>query len=156
MDQKDVRIVKLPALRVAWVVGFGQSPEILALEKMNAWMKEHNLPASQTRLFGFDNPSPSAGSPNYGYEVWVTVEPEVEASGGIGIKTFEGGLYAVTRFSGNPELLPGAWAQLMAWVEASSYSPGRHQWLEEHLYQPVVLLEDIDKMVFDLYLPINR
>ncbi len=156
MDQKDVRIVELPALRVAWVIGFGESPEMQALEKMNTWLKEHNLPTSQIRLFGFDNPSPSAGSPNYGYEVWATVEPEIEPGSGVGIKTFEGGLYAVARYSGKPELLPHAWAQLMAWVEASSYAPGRHQWLEEHLYQPAALQGDVDKMVFDLYLPIIR
>ena len=40
----------------------------------------------KARFFGFNNPNPSPGSPNYGYEQWLTVGPEVQAEGGIVIK----------------------------------------------------------------------
>lgn len=159
MENKEVRIIELPRMRVAWTTGFGEGPEILAWNKMMAWLKQHNLLETSPRLFGFNHPNPSAGSPNYGYEVWATVGPDVQPEGEIGIKEFEGGLYAVARHTGSPEFLPGSWQNLLAWVEASSYSPAHHQWLEEHLHLPVVTLSptqwDFDKMVFDLYLPVK-
>lgn len=150
---KEIRIVELPRLRVAWVIGFGSSPEAQAWEKMTAWMQQQHLFETSPRLFGFNNPNPSAGSPNYGYEVWVTVGPDVQPQGEIGIKEFEGGLYAVARHAGSPEFLPGAWQNLLAWVEASRYSPSHHQWLEEHLHLPNI--PDFENMVFDLYLPVQ-
>ena len=45
------------------------------------------------RLFGFNNPDPSAGSPNYGYEVWIVVDrDEMTPEDGVEIKAIPGGL----------------------------------------------------------------
>ena len=71
----DVRIVQLEPLRVASALGFGPSPEAIAWEKILGWARQNGLPdAASTgatgkpapRFFGFNNPSPSPGSPNYG------------------------------------------------------------------------------------------
>lgn len=102
----DVRIVQLEPLRVASALGFGPSPEAIAWEKILGWARQNGLlpegdatqpETSGVRFFGFNNPSPSPGSPNYGYEQWMTVGPDVVGSGEIPIKEFPGGLYAVTR-----------------------------------------------------------
>jgi hypothetical protein len=52
------------------------------------------------RTFGFNNPDPSPGSPNYGYEIWLGVGPDVEESPPIEIKQVVLGKYAVTRCVG--------------------------------------------------------
>ena len=102
MEELQVRIVQLEPLRVASAHGFGESPEGMAWDKLIAWIRKTGLldQPEKPRLFGFNNPSPSAGSPNYGYETWVTVGPEVQPEGEIMIKDFAGGLYAVTRLTG--------------------------------------------------------
>ena len=78
MNTLDVRLVTLAPMRVASFYGFGPSPELVAWEKLMAWSRPKNLldgPAL-ARIFGFNNPNPSAGSPNYGYEFWIEVDPQ--------------------------------------------------------------------------------
>ena len=83
MDQPDFRIVQLEPLRVASAHGFGEGPETLAWDKLTAWARERGLwqDGTSRRFFGFNNPDPSPGSPNYGYETWMTVGSEVELGG---------------------------------------------------------------------------
>ena len=148
MSKNDVRIVKLEPLRVAAVHGFGPEPEGIAWDKMMAFVAANNL--TGVRYFGFNNPNPAPGSPNYGYEQWVTVGPEVEASGDVAIKAFGGGLYAVMRCQG-VQNIQGAWQELVGWAESSPYRRSNHQWLEEVLTPPPTPFEEF---VLDLYLPI--
>jgi DNA gyrase inhibitor GyrI len=152
--QLDVRIISLPALRVASFHAFSSSPEQDAWKKMESWAKPKGLleKQGQKRIFGFNNPDPSPGSPNYGYEFWITVSPEVLPEAGVQIKEFSGGLYAVTRCEvGDPgDDIYATWQKLVAWLENSSYKHGMHQWLEEHLF-----VEIPGKVfVLDLFLPI--
>lgn len=104
------------------------------------------------RLFGFDNPPPSAGSPNRGYEFWITVSPDVQPDGEIRIKDFPGGRYAVLHVNvGDPwQDIPPAWEKLVKWAEESSYHTASHQCLEEH-FAPSDNEKDFE---LDLYLPI--
>lgn len=153
MSRLEIRIVHLEALRVASAYGFGASPEAIAHEKMQNFLKAKNLLdgyGTKYRHFGFNNPNPSPGSPNYGYEIWTEVGPDVHPEGDIRIVDFSGGLYAVTRFE-NLENIGRVWGELAQWREASNYREAHHQWLE-NLINP--LEADFTKYVFDLYLPI--
>jgi DNA gyrase inhibitor GyrI len=147
----DVRIVQLQSLRVASAYGFGASPESQAWQNLLNWARAEGLTDRPAyRFFGFNNPSPSVGSPNYGYEQWMTVDEKVAGGGPITIKDFPGGLYAVMRCTGL-EHIQATWAQLAAWAEARGYRMGHHQWLEECFTPEAERLEDY---VFDLYLPL--
>ena len=74
MSEKEVRIVNLEAMHIASALGFGKEPEGIAWNKILAFVAENNLKDNKDiRYFGFNNPNPSAGSANYGYEQWVTV-----------------------------------------------------------------------------------
>lgn len=148
----DVRIIHLEPMRVASLLGYGTEPEMQAWDKMFAWMERHNLLNKPHRLFGFNNPSPTPGSPNYGYEVWVTVDSDVNSDDTVTVKDFAGGAYAVTRHTG-VEGIPETWMRLSAWAETSPHQVARHQWLEEH----IKVGRDVpsDEFVLDLYLPIK-
>ena len=156
MGELDVRIVKLDRMRVASAYGFGQSPEGQAWETLIAWAKPKGLldDRQNHRIFGFDNPSPSPGSPNYGYELWIEVGPDVEPEQDVRIVAFLGGLYAVTRCEVPPSepyrVIPATWKRLVTWREDSPYRCGSHQWLEESI---PIELPGIE-FVLDLYLPI--
>ena len=88
MNELNVRIVKLEPMRVASFHGFGTSPEHQAAENLIAWAGPKGLldAGGKHRIFGFDNPCPSPGSPNYGYEFWITIEPHVKPEEAIEIK----------------------------------------------------------------------
>ena len=156
MSNLEVRIVKLPPMRVACVNGFGESPEGMAFDKMKAWAEAHDLIGKPYRLFGYNNPDPSPGSPNYGYDVWLTVDESVQADGEARIIDFPGGLYAVTRIDvKNPwEDIPGTWQKLVKWMEASKYRHGQHQWLEEHIGPLEEMGGGDQPFTLDLHLPI--
>ena len=118
MSEMEVRIVQLEPIHVASALGFGDGPEGQAAEKILAFARAKNL-LQQTpapRFFGFNNPSPAAGSPNYGYELWMEVGAQVQGDGDITIKDFPGGLYAVARCKG-VEPIPETWKQLTTWLE---------------------------------------
>ncbi|MDY0019294.1 MAG: GyrI-like domain-containing protein [Anaerolineae bacterium] len=152
MDTLEVRIVKLEPMRVASVYGFGASPEGEAIGKLAAWAGPKGLldVPGQHRIFGFNAPNPSAGSPNYGYEMWITVGPEVEPDGEVRVQEFPGGLYAVTQCKG-VETITATWKRLIAWLTESKYKHADHQWLEEQL---TPLDTALDELTLDLYAPI--
>lgn len=157
----DIRIVRLEPMRVASIYEFGKEPEVLAYEKLISWAEPRGLlnDPDKHRIFCFNNPHPSAGSPNYGYEFWITIGCDVEAEADVRILDFGGGLYAVTRIvvQGKPwEEIPAGWKHLDAWIADSDHKPGSHQWLEEHVRTRDALEGEwtLHECTLDLYYPI--
>lgn len=154
MSELEVQMVRLEPMRVASAHGFGASPEEEAWNKILAFAGSKGLLDSpeEHRFFGFNNPNPSPGSPNYGYEQWMTVGPDVEAEGGVTIKEIPGRLYAVARCEGVSNI-GRVWQELVTWFADSPYNkpPHFHECLEELLTPPDVPYEEY---VFDLYLPV--
>lgn len=156
MSELEVRIVDLPPLRVASALGFGKEPEAIAGEKIFSFLKEKGLWEGMERLdfYGFNNPDPSPGSPNYGYEQWVVVPEGVEGTEDVTVKTFPGGKYAVTRCKGIPNIYQ-TWQKFVAWREDSPYLYGGHQWLEKWVNPSKESLSP-EALVMDLYMPITE
>jgi effector-binding domain-containing protein len=152
MSDFQVRIVEMEPMRVASALGYGASPELQAWEKILAFAESKGLDRETARFFGFNNPNPSPGSPNYGYEQWMTVGPDVEGEGEVTIKEIPARRYAVAHCEGL-STIGFVWGQLVTWFEDSPYKkpPHWHQCLEELLTSPDVPFEEY---VFDLYLPI--
>ncbi len=155
MADLEVRIARLAPLRVAATLGYGPEPEAQAWEKLLAWARPRGLLQGKPRFFGFNNPGPEPGSPNYGYEQWMTVTPAVETQGEIEIKDFPGGLFAVTRCQ-SAFNLPQTWQDLVTWQEQSRYRMASNRCLEECLTPEVFDQKPVpfDQLVFDIYLPI--
>ena len=158
MENLDIRFISLPAMRVVSFYAFSSNPETQSWEKTVTWAKAHNCwqEAPTIRVFGFNNPDPTAGSPNYGYEYWLSVGDDVQSDNNTTIKEFSGGMYAVLRcvVSSSPwEIIPASWGQLVKWLESSHYKLGNHQCLEEHLTR----FDSNDQgFILDLYLPITE
>jgi DNA gyrase inhibitor GyrI len=151
MSELNVKVVKLEPMRVASAYGFGEQPETEAWDKILTWAKSQGITDYENyRFFGFNNPNPSPGSPNYGYEQWITVSMGIKPEEGIEIKDFSGGLYAVAHCEGIQNI-GDVWKQLVIWREGSQYKETHHQWLEECFTPEAKNLEDY---VFDLYAPI--
>ena len=151
MEDLNVRIVRLAPMRVASAYGFGASPR--GWRGGTCWTGRRRAGCwtmNRRRVLRVQQPQPIGGSPNYGYEQWMTVGPDVAGSGEVTIKEFAGGLYAVTRCKGL-QTITDTWHRLATWCEGSPYVMGQHQWLEECFTPDAARLEDY---VFDLYLPI--
>lgn len=152
MSELEVRIVEMEPMRVATAHGFGESPEEVAVQKMLDFMESKELDFGDVKWFGFNNPDPAPGSSNYGYDVWVTVGPDVEGDGEITIKEIPARRYAVARCEGLSNI-GQVWRQLVLWFEDSPYKKPPHwkECLENLLTHPRTPYEEF---VFDLHLPI--
>ncbi|NIM49048.1 MAG: hypothetical protein GTO22_07285 [Gemmatimonadales bacterium] len=153
----DVHIVDLPPMRVATTRALGNSPEDEAWEKLRAWAEPRGLLDDLQRhpVYGYNNPPPVPGRPDYGYEFWIKVDPDAEPEGDVELKDFGGGRYAVTscRLHGDPEgSVPEVWQKLLGWVESSGHT-WRHTHELEGLLNPEAPHEQI---LLDLYLPIEE
>jgi DNA gyrase inhibitor GyrI len=163
MSDMDVRIVGLPRMRVVSFKAESESPEADASAQLMAWCESRGLldDLEQHPIFGFNNPDPSPGQKEYGYEFWVRVDPDAEVEGGVEAKEFGGGLYAVTPCRLKDEIASEffkkhgsleSWSRLHEWVEGSKYRSGKHRWLEKPR-DPRAAMNDL---VLDLYYPIER
>lgn len=163
MNELKVKIVELPPMKVASFHGFGTGPEDIALAAMQEWaVKNKYFDKEYARCFGFNNPDPTPGSPNYGYEVWLSIPEQVEVND-TAVKQYSGGTYAVTHCEGQMqnagEFIPSAWKKLMEWLENSSYQLGKHQWLEEQLGEDGLSLPEMaetGKLSLNLYMPVKK
>ena len=154
MSELQVKIVTMPPGRFLSAYGFGASPEGSAAEKMKNFLQAKGLWESYGDAiphYGFNNPNPTSGSPNYGYEIWAGVPEQIEPQADLKVVLFPGGRYAVTRFE-NLENIGRVWKDLVHWRENSSYLPAHHQWLE-HLLNPRET--DPSRYDFELFLPVR-
>lgn len=154
MSEIEVKIIKLEEMRVVSAYGFGAEPEGVAWEKLKVFGLEKGLfkEGVYPKTYGFNNPNPSQGSPNYGYEIWLPVAEGVEPDGNLRVVNFSGGLYAVTTFKGL-ENIGETWGKLVKWREGSKYKQAHHQWMEELTTEPDASPEEY---VFTIYLPISE
>lgn len=143
--KNEPRIIEVPGSRVVSAYGFGREPENQAgalLSEFIGLMGWSGDELKEHRLFGFNDPDPAAGSPEYGYDQWITVDegyvlPET-TSDGLSVKEFNGGLFAALRSAGIPN--PDKWAGVTAWLNGSGYQyDGSRQWLEEIILSQVVI-----------------
>ena len=153
----EVRYVTLPDMTVASAVGFGKEPEHQAAVMMNEFTAKLGFtPGSSGHpSYGFNNPNPSSDKQEYGYELWCRVDPGTKPVPPIEIKQVPGARYAVTRFTGLPNI-GSVWKQFGAWFKSNHGDtlPCANQCWLESLQTPDE--PDPEKWVFDLYLAVGR
>ena len=128
----NVRIVRLPAMTVAAYRAESANPEKNSHDIMCKFIWENELQKRDGfRHFGFNNPSPSAGNPVYGYEIWVTIPDDYSVPSPLVKKHIQGGLYASIPTQLNE--IGERWMQLANWVKSNeTYEMDEsRQWLEE-------------------------
>jgi DNA gyrase inhibitor GyrI len=132
MNDLPVRILDFEPMTLMCFNAFSEGPETQALDKLLQWAQEHG---HSGRIFGYNNPDPSVGSPNYGYDACMQVDESTPAEGEAYIRRLEGGTYAVLHCPVKQpwDDIPAAWQSLVKWADENDYSLGQHQWLEEHL-----------------------
>lgn len=154
MTGLDVRIERLGPMRVAWARAVGRSPEQEAWNQLGGWARAAGYlddPIAHP-VFGFNNPPPAPGVPEYGYELWVAVGPETRPPDGIGLKEFEGGLFAVASCRLGSDM-PRCWKALLRWVHVSRHTWRRSAHELERVLNP---LPSSQETLVELYLPLEE
>jgi DNA gyrase inhibitor GyrI len=151
MTELNVRVERLKPMRVASFRAFSETPELDCWNTLLAWAEPRRLLKEPKKhpVFGFNNPNPSQGHKDYGYELWIEVDTDFTPEGEVEIKEVPGGDYAVVSQKGLPS--PDGWRTLWQWVQGSLYKWRKAQELEK-VSNPFAKEEDI---VSELYLPID-
>lgn len=157
----EIKVLKnLGPMRVAFYRHISTTPELDTFAVIREWVAKAGLDSdrAKTRYFGFNNPNPpvsfTPGISEYGYEVWVTISDDFSVTDErIGTKIIPGGRYAVMTINAKDgDSISDSWQRFNAWLKASPYILGSHQWLEEHLDFGDDHGHD---MKLDLYMPLD-
>ncbi|MHA1962191.1 MAG: GyrI-like domain-containing protein [Candidatus Thorarchaeota archaeon] len=162
-DDLSVRVVELKPMRVASVRAISKTPENDAWMKMRAWAEPKGFLKDPEKhpVFGFNNPNPSPGKEEYGYEFWIRIDAEIEPDGEVTAREFDGGLYAVTTCNLKEEIESEffqnngyleSWKNLKDWVKSSKYKLRKGPCLER-AHDPSASEEEL---VLELHMPIRR
>jgi SAM-dependent methyltransferase len=152
----EVKLVRVPPMRVVAFHAYGLSPEDAAWQQARVWAAPRGLLQKEGRqIVGFDNPPPPEGSREHGYEYWIELKPGEPTGEDVTVKEFGGGLYAVLPcpMEGHPwRTVPAGWHKLDGWVQAHGYAFGDHQ----HFERPRDPDASPAEMVLELYCPIRE
>lgn len=126
-----LRIVNLPAMRVAVCNVVSASPEDEALRKVLAWAKSEKLMGT-ARIFGFNTTLYNPGCAEYGWAACVTVPELVMLPEYLEEKRLPGGLYASLNSTNE---VYDSWQTLMRLLkESNEYAVDESRpCLEEHI-----------------------
>ncbi|MHA1933724.1 MAG: GyrI-like domain-containing protein [Candidatus Thorarchaeota archaeon] len=164
IKEAEIRIVELPPMRVAAIRAISKTPENDAWTKMRAWAQPKGLldDLDNHPVFGFNNPDPTPGKEEYGYEFWIRIGPDIEEDGEVEIKDYEGGRHAVTTCNLKQEVESEffknvgsleSWRRLKLWLaQSKEYKLAKRPCLERAL-DP---LATEDELILDLHMPIRR
>ena len=149
----DIDIVTLPKMRVASFRALGPSPEMEAIGKMQRWAKLRGYidDSGKYPVWGFNNPCPEHGKKEYGYEVWVKVDEQVQDDD-VEFLDIPEREYAHL-YSEGFENIGKNWMKLMDWLKSSrEFECAEGQCLEGHVFGST---ED-DFFALDLYEPVRK
>lgn len=107
----DVRIIDLPAVRVAYqrfIGPYGPAIGEFWRSTMAPWMESHGLSGATCYGIGYDDPSVTPAD-KCRYDACVEVPEGFQTSGRADIQTLPGGRYAAARFKGKPTAIADAW-----------------------------------------------
>ena len=147
----DVKIVELEPMRVASFRAISETPEHDAMKLLAGWAqgKGYLNDLEKNPIFGFNNPNPSKGKKEYGYEFWIKVEDNYSKKD-VKLKDIPGGRYAVTTCH-NLGQIGELWMRLDKWVKENGYEMRKAECLEKtHDFSA-----SDDELVLDLYDPIK-
>lgn len=149
--EMEVKIVELEPMRVASFRAISKSPEHEAAQMLATWAQDRGYleDLEKNPVFGFDNPSPTKGKKEYGYEFWIKVSGDFDEEN-VNLKDVEGGRYLVTTCE-SLSVIGEKWKQLANWLKTSEYKFRDVECLEKtHDFSA-----SEEELVLDLYLPIE-
>jgi DNA gyrase inhibitor GyrI len=151
MEEHGVRIIKMPAYRLALVNTVSNSPEMASIQRLMKWVAERNLADREygQRWFGRNNPPPQEGKSEYGYDAMVTIPDDITADDEVQLYEIPERTCAIIK--ANLQNITQMWNYLYDWVSGSEYEIADHG-LEE-LLDPYA--NDVE-FLFNLWLPVRK
>ena len=153
-ENLQVHFETLPPMRIVSFHVISKTPENDASKKMQKWMKENNIffDSDSHPTFGFDNPKPTRGKEEYGYEFWLKVDDDFEPKDDVKVKDIPSFQYVVTT-SWRLTDVGRDWKHLDRWIKEHNYEIIRDTPCLERAHISGVAEEEL---ILDLMVPIKK
>ncbi|HUU79130.1 MAG TPA: effector binding domain-containing protein [candidate division Zixibacteria bacterium] len=149
-----VHFERLPPMRIVSFHAISKTPEKDASQKMNKWMEANGIlfDGEKHPTFGFNNPNPTRGKDEYGYEFWLKVDDDFESKDDPKVKDISGYQYAVTTCWRLADI-GRDWMNLARWVKEHDYDIIRDTHCLERAHFSVATE---DELILDLMIPVKK
>jgi AraC family transcriptional regulator len=152
----EVRIRTIEPLRVAFLRHIGPYQDVgPTFERFMGWAARRGLfvPGALVLGISWDNPDVTAPE-KIRYDCCITVGPDFQAEGEVGVQTLDGGDYAVATHQGSYTELGAVWGWLYGtWLPASGREPRNGPSFS--VYPNTPQGTPPEQLVTDIYLPLE-
>ncbi len=116
----EVQFIRLLPMRVVSFQTISESPENDAWMKLRDWAEPKGYfdDLEKNPIYGFNNPNPTPGKKEYGYEFWLVVSSDFESDEVI-VKDIPESFNVVTRCNVEDPMrdIPEAWKKTIEWIK---------------------------------------
>ncbi|MDC8004650.1 AraC family transcriptional regulator [Aureisphaera galaxeae] len=155
---KAPKILEMPAQEILFVriTGpYGNPEYALAWPKLWGQVKEQKLFTKGIQSFGVCHDDPHVTEPdNIRYDACLTIHKPAKAKGEIGVKTLEGGKFAVFLYQGSYEFLGDVYNYIFGnWLLESAFELREEPPMERYISHPERTAPE--KLKTEIYIPIQ-
>lgn len=154
-DELDVQFIRLLPMRVVSFHAVSETPENDAYKKLREWAEPKGYfdDLDKNPIYGFNNPDPSPGKKEYGYEFWLVVDSEFK-SDEVTVKDIPESFNVVTRcIAENPEKdIVEAWKKILQWIKKHKIKFAGRCGIEK----VIVPSHSGEGFILDIYIPVEE
>ncbi len=154
-EQLDVQFIRLMPMRVVSFHAISESPEDDAWKKLREWAepKGYFEDLEKNPIYGFNNPNPTPGKKEYGYEFWIVVDPDFKSDEVI-IKDVPESFNVVTRCLVEDPVrdISDAWKKILDWIKKYKIKIAGECGLEK----VIIPSHSGEGFILDIYIPIEE
>lgn len=152
-DELEVQFIRLQPMRVVSFQAISESPENEAWAKLREWAEPKGYfdDLEKNPIYGFNNPNPSPGKKEYGYEFWLVVNPDFK-SDEVEVKDVPESFNVVTRCNVEDPArdITEAWKKILEWIKKHKIKFAGRCGIEK----VIVPSHSGEGFILDIYIPV--
>ncbi|MCE7746100.1 MAG: ArsR family transcriptional regulator [Candidatus Heimdallarchaeota archaeon] len=154
-DELEVQFIRLLPMRVVSFQAVSETPENDAWKKLREWAepKEYFDDLDKNPIYGFNNPDPSPGKKEYGYEFWLVVDQDF-TSDEVTVKDVPESFNVVTRCNVEDPArdIGEAWKKILQWIKKHKIKMAGRCGIEK----VIVPSHSGEGFILDIYIPVEE
>ena len=154
-DELEVQFIRLQPMRVVSFQAISESPENEAWAKLREWAEPKGYfdDLDKNPIYGFNNPNPSPGKKEYGYEFWLVVSPDFKSEE-VSVKNIPESFNVVTRCNVEDPVrdITEAWKKILEWIRKHKIKLAGRCGLEK----VIVPSHSGEGFILDIYIPVEE
>jgi len=154
-NELEVQFIRLMSMRVVSFHAISETPEDDAWKKLREWAEPLGYfeDLEKNPIYGFNNPNPTPGKKEYGYEFWLVVDSDFK-SDEVVIKDIPETFNVVTRCHVEvPERdIPDAWKKILEWIKKHKVKIAGKCGLEK----VIIPSHSGEGFILDIYIPVEE